>query len=196
MNFSSRIRLGVLAGIAAVTLGAGSALAASINDVNVLMKTSHGDIQLRLDAKAAPVTVANFVKYAKSGFFDNLIFHRVIDGFMIQGGGFDENMRQKDAQAPIVNEARNGLSNRRGTIAMARTSEPHSASSQFFINLVDNDFLDAKNARDGWGYAVFGRVVKGMNVVDKIGSVRTTIKRGHSDVPVETVKIQSVTVMP
>lgn len=196
MNFSSRIRLGVLAGIAAVTLGAGSALAASINDVNVLMKTSHGDIQLRLDAKAAPVTVANFVKYAKSGFFDNLIFHRVIDGFMIQGGGFDENMRQKDAQAPIVNEARNGLSNRRGTIAMARTSEPHSASSQFFINLVDNDFLDAKNARDGWGYAVFGRVVKGMNVVDKIGSVRTTIKRGHRDVPVETVKIQSVTVMP
>ena len=196
MNFSSRIRLGVLAGIAAVTLGAGSALAASINDVNVLMKTSHGDIQLRLDAKAAPVTVANFVKYAKSGFFDNLIFHRVIDGFMIQGGGFDENMRQKDAQAPIVNEARNGLSNRRGTIAMARTSEPHSASSQFFINLVDNDFLDAKNARDGWGYAVFGRVVKGMNVVDKIGSVRTTIKRGHSDVPVDTVKIQSVTVMP
>ena len=196
MNFSSRIRLGVLAGIAAVTLGAGSALAASINDVNVLMKTSHGDIQLRLDAKAAPVTVANFVKYAKSGFFDNLIFHRVIDGFMIQGGGFDENMRQKDAQAPIVNEARNGLSNRRGTIAMARTSEPHSASSQFFINLVDNDFLDTKNARDGWGYAVFGRVVKGMNVVDKIGSVRTTIKRGHSDVPVDTVKIQSVTVMP
>ena len=196
MNFSSRIRLGVLAGIAAVTLGAGSALAASINDVNVLMKTSHGDIQLRLDAKAAPVTVANFVKYAKSGFFDNLIFHRVIDGFMIQGGGFDENMRQKEADAPIVNEARNGLSNRRGTIAMARTSEPHSASSQFFINLVDNDFLDAKNARDGWGYAVFGRVVKGMNVVDKIGSVRTTIKRGHSDVPVDTVKIQSVTVMP
>jgi cyclophilin family peptidyl-prolyl cis-trans isomerase len=196
MNFPSRIRLGVLAGIAAVTLGAGSALAASIYDVNVLMKTSHGDIQLRLDAKAAPVTVANFVKYAKSGFFDNLIFHRVIDGFMIQGGGFDENMRQKDTQAPIVNEARNGLSNRRGTIAMARTSEPHSASSQFFINLVDNDFLDAKNARDGWGYAVFGRVVKGMNVVDKIGSVRTTIKRGHSDVPVDTVKIQSVTVMP
>lgn len=196
MNFSSRIRLGVLAGIAAVTLGTGSALAASINDVKVLMKTSHGDIQLRLDAKAAPVTVANFVKYAKSGFFDNLIFHRVIDGFMIQGGGFDENMRQKDTQAPIVNEARNGLSNRRGTIAMARTSEPHSASSQFFINLVDNDFLDAKNARDGWGYAVFGRVVKGMNVVDKIGSVRTTIKRGHSDVPVDTVKIQSVTVMP
>ena len=196
MNFSSRIRLGVLAGIAAVTLGAGSALAASINDVNVLMKTSHGDIQLRLDAKAAPVTVANFVKYAKSGFFDNLIFHRVIDGFMIQGGGFDEKMRQKDAQAPIVNEARNGLSNRRGTIAMARTSEPHSASSQFFINLVDNDFLDAKNARDGWGYAVFGRVVKGMNVVDKIGAVPTTIKSGHRDVPVETVKIQSVTVMP
>lgn len=196
MTFSSRIRLGLLAAIAACSMGVGSAFAAQINDVNVLMKTSLGDIQLRLDAKAAPVTVANFVDYAKRGFYNDLIFHRVIDGFMIQGGGFDADMNQKKTSAAIVNEARNGLSNRRGTIAMARTSEPHSASSQFFINLVDNDFLDAKNARDGWGYAVFGRVVKGMDVVDKIGAVRTTMKAGHGDVPVESIKIHSVTLLP
>lgn len=196
MKFSTRIRLPLMAALGALTLGAGTVCAAPVNDVNVSMKTSMGEIQLRLDANAAPITVKNFVEYAKSGHYDGLVFHRVIDGFMIQGGGMDENMNDKATRDPIVNEARNGLSNKRGTIAMARTMQPHSATSQFFINLQNNDFLDARNARDGWGYTVFGRVVKGMDVVDKIGSVRTTTKRGHGDVPVTPVKIESVKILP
>ena len=154
--------------------------------------TNLGSFDLELDAKAAPKTVANFERYVKEGFYNGTLFHRVIDGFMIQGGGFTPDMKQKKTNAPIVNEAANGLSNRRGTIAMARTGEPHSATSQFYINVADNTFLDAREARDGWGYAVFGRVTRGMAVVDKIAQTRTGVKAGMGDVPVSTVTIKSV----
>ena len=148
---------------------------------------------MQLDAQRAPITVANFIAYADEGFYDGTIFHRVIDGFMVQGGGFTPDMKQKRAtHGSIVNEARGGLLNKRGTIAMARTSEPHSATCQWFVNTVDNDFLYAKNARDGWGYAVFGRVIRGMDVIDKISAVKTGSRRGMNDVPLETVKILSV----
>ena len=131
--------------------------------------------------------------YADEGFYDGTIFHRVIDGFMVQGGGFTPDLKQKRATHPaIVNEARGGLPNQRGTIAMARTNEPHSATCQWFVNTVDNDFLDAKNARDGWGYTVFGRVIRGMDVIDKISSVKTGTRMGMRDVPTQTVKILSV----
>ena len=154
--------------------------------------TSKGVFEVELDAKAAPKTVENFKNYVKEGFYDGTIFHRVIDGFMIQGGGFTPDMKQKETHDPIENEAANGLSNRRGTIAMARTGEPHSATSQFYINVADNTFLDAREARDGWGYAVFGRVTRGMAVVDKIAQTRTGVKAGMGDVPVSTVTIKSV----
>ena len=154
--------------------------------------TSKGTFEVELNEKAAPKTVENFKNYVKEGFYDGTIFHRVIDGFMIQGGGFTPDMKQKKTNAPIVNEAANGLSNRRGTIAMARTGEPHSATSQFYINVADNTFLDAREARDGWGYAVFGRVTRGMAVVDKIAQTRTGVKAGMGDVPVSTVTIKSV----
>ena len=154
--------------------------------------TNLGSFDLELDAKAAPKTVANFERYVKEGFYNGTLFHRVIDGFMIQGGGFTPDMKQKKTNAPIVNEAANGLSNRRGTIAMARTGEPHSATSQFYINVADNTFLDAREARDGWGYAVFGRVTRGMAVVDKIAQTRTGVKAGMGDVPLSTVTIKSV----
>ena len=160
----------------------------------VIIKTSLGDIQVKLVADKAPLTVANFLAYVDAGFYNGTIFHRVIDGFMIQGGGFDANMRQKETRAPIKNEAANGLQNKRGTIAMARTMVVDSATAQFFINVKDNGFLDFRAPNpQGFGYCVFGEVVAGMDVVDKIKSVRTTTKAGMGDVPLETVEIISVT---
>jgi peptidyl-prolyl cis-trans isomerase B (cyclophilin B) len=161
----------------------------------ITLHTNVGDITIELDTTNTPVTADNFLNYAKSGFYDGTIFHRVIDGFMIQGGGFDANMQQKQAEAPIQNEAKNGKTNKKGTIAMARTSDPHSASAQFFINVVDNDFLNYKNESvNGWGYCVFGSVTKGMDIVDKIKKVATTTRKGHQNVPVENVVIEKVTV--
>ena len=160
----------------------------------VIIKTSLGDIQVKLAADKAPLTVANFLAYVDAGFYNGTIFHRVIDGFMIQGGGFDANMRQKETRAPIKNEAANGLQNKRGTIAMARTMVVDSATAQFFINVKDNGFLDFRAPNpQGFGYCVFGEVVAGMDVVDKIKSVRTTTKAGMGDVPLESVEIISVT---
>ncbi|MDR1646965.1 MAG: peptidyl-prolyl cis-trans isomerase [Zoogloeaceae bacterium] len=158
---------------------------------SVEIVTSKGRIVIALDAEKAPKTVENFLAYAKAGFYDGTIFHRVISGFMIQGGGFTPEMAQKAPRDPIENEAKNGLRNRRGAIAMARTSNPHSATSQFFINLVDNASLDYPSP-DGWGYAVFGEVIEGMSVIDKIAQVATGRKNGHADVPIEPVRIQSV----
>jgi peptidyl-prolyl cis-trans isomerase B (cyclophilin B) len=157
----------------------------------VKLSTNFGDITLELNADKAPITVANFLQYVENGFYDGVIFHRVIDGFMVQGGGFDANMKQKATKDEIKNEADNGLTNDKYTIAMARTSVPDSASSQFFINVGDNNFLNhtGKNA-SGWGYCVFGKVVEGMDVVDKIRAVKTTSKSGHQDVPVEPVIIE------
>ena len=157
----------------------------------VKLTTNFGDITLELNTEKAPITVANFLQYVESGYYDGVIFHRVIDGFMIQGGGFDANMKQKASKAEIKNEADNGLGNDKYTVAMARTSIPDSASSQFFINVGDNNSLNhtAKNA-SGWGYCVFGKVVAGMDVVDKIRAVKTTSKAGHRDVPVESVIIE------
>ena len=162
----------------------------------IRMQTNHGAIVLELDAQKAPKTVANFLAYAKEGFYDGTIFHRVIAGFMIQGGGFSPGMKQKPTRATIENEAVNGLRNNRGTIAMARTNDPHSASSQFFINLVDSDFLNftAPTPR-GWGYCVFGRVVEGMDVVDKIKAAATGTRAGHQDVPVDDIVIERVEVV-
>ena len=156
----------------------------------VVLHTNHGDIKLALDAERAPATVANFLQYVRDGHFDNTIFHRVIDGFMIQGGGFEPGMRQKPTRAPIKNEADNGLPNARYSIAMARTSDPHSASAQFFINVADNAFLNHKapNAQ-GWGYCVFGKVAAGFDIVDSIKGVRTGSRGGHQDVPAEDVVI-------
>ena len=159
------------------------------------IETSKGTITLELDGEKAPATVANFAEYARSGFYDGTIFHRVIDGFMIQGGGFTKGMNQKETRAPIRNEAMNGLKNARGTIAMARTMVVDSATSQFFINLVDNGFLDFRNPTpQGFGYAVFGKVTKGMEVVDKIAKVPTGNRGMHQDVPVKPVVIKKVTV--
>ncbi|MEW6164795.1 MAG: peptidylprolyl isomerase [Pseudomonadota bacterium] len=156
----------------------------------VELKTSHGAIVLELDAAKAPKTVENFLQYVRDGFYDGTVFHRVIDGFMIQGGGFTSDLKQKDTRAPIANEAKNGLRNTIGSIAMARTADPHSASAQFFINLVDNAPLDYPS-RDGWGYAVFGRVVQGLDVVRKIGKVATGNAGFHQNVPVTPVVIES-----
>jgi cyclophilin family peptidyl-prolyl cis-trans isomerase len=163
--------------------------------VNVTLETSLGTIQLELDADKAPLSTANFVQYAKSGFYDGLTFHRVIKGFMIQGGGYDKDYNEKGGKKPpIQNEAKNGLKNLRGTIAMARTGDPHSASSQFFINHADNAFLDFPS-RDGWGYAVFGKVTGGMDVVDKIANAQTgPIPPFGRDVPVQPILIKSAKV--
>jgi peptidyl-prolyl cis-trans isomerase B (cyclophilin B) len=160
----------------------------------VVMDTSHGAIKIELDADKAPETVKNFLQYTTDKHFDGLVFHRVIGNFMIQGGGFEPGMKQRKTRAPIKNESSNGLSNRRGTIAMARTSDPNSASSQFFINVVDNAGLDKSQAGDGHGYCVFGKVTEGMDVVDKIKSVKTGSKMGHGDVPMQDVLINSVKV--
>jgi cyclophilin family peptidyl-prolyl cis-trans isomerase len=159
----------------------------------ITLQTSLGDIQLELDAEKAPVTVANFLSYVEAGHYDGTVFHRVIGGFMIQGGGFTPEMQQKQTGKPIRNEAKNGLANARGTIAMARTSVVDSATAQFFINLVDNEFLNHRSERD-YGYAVFGRVVGGMDVVDRIAGVPTGSRAGHGDVPQEPVVIRRAVV--
>ena len=158
----------------------------------VKLETSMGDIVIELDRQAAPVTTANFLEYTAEGFYDGTIFHRVIRGFMIQGGGFTTKMVQKETRDPIVNEAKNGLSNKRGTIAMARQNDPDSATCQFFINHGDNTPLDTV----GGGYAVFGKVIEGMDVVDAIAAVKTTTRNGYDDVPVEPVIIKSATIAP
>ena len=164
--------------------------------MNVRLETTHGAIVLSLDAEKAPRTVENFVQYVRDGFYDDTLFHRVIDGFMVQGGGFAAGMQQKRTRAPIPNEADNGLRNQRGAIAMARTPDPHSATAQFFINVADNVFLDFKAKTDaGWGYCVFGRVTEGMDVVDRIKGVATTSRAGHRDVPAEDVVIDRASVL-
>jgi len=162
----------------------------------VKLTTNFGDITLELNAEKAPITVANFLSYVEKGFYDGVIFHRVINDFMIQGGGFDVEMKQKPTDAPIKNEADNGLSNYKYTIAMARTMVPDSASAQFFINVKDNDFLNfSAPTTQGWGYCVFGKVVEGMDVVDKIKAVKTASRGGHQDVPVEPVVIEKAVVV-
>ena len=162
----------------------------------IKLHTKHGVITLELDAAKAPDTVANFTQYVKDGHYTNTIFHRVIDGFMIQGGGFEPGMKQKPTREPVQNEANNGLKNNLYTVAMARTSAPHSASAQFFINVGDNDFLNhTAPTPQGWGYCVFGKVVDGTDVVDKIRKVKTGSKGGHQDVPVEDVVIEKAEVL-
>lgn len=161
----------------------------------ITLHTNKGDIELELDTTHTPKTAENFLQYAKSGFYDGVIFHRVIKNFMVQGGGFDQNMQQKKTLAPIENEADKGGKNLRGTIAMARTADPHSASAQFFINTVDNGFLDHKGKHPNtWGYCVFGHVTKGMDVVDRIQAVSTGSFGGHQDVPHEPIVIEKVTI--
>jgi peptidyl-prolyl cis-trans isomerase B (cyclophilin B) len=161
----------------------------------VTLQTNYGDITLELDHEKTPKTVENFLAYAKRGFYDGTIFHRVINGFMVQGGGFEVGMKQKSTDAQIENEADKGGSNVIGTIAMARTSAPHSATAQFFINVADNKFLDHKNKSEaGWGYCVFGKVTAGMDVVNKIKAVKTTSRSGHQDVPVDDIVITKVIV--
>jgi peptidyl-prolyl cis-trans isomerase B (cyclophilin B) len=163
----------------------------------VILHTSHGDIALELDAENAPKTVENMLQYVRDGHYDNTIFHRVIDGFMIQGGGMEPGMKQKPTRAPIANEAGNGLKNKKYTIAMARTNEPHSATAQFFINVADNDFLDYKGpSPQGWGYCVFGHVASGQEVVDRIKKVTTGNSGFHQNVPTEDVIIHSAEEVP
>ena len=163
---------------------------------HILMTTTLGPMTLELDTDSAPKTVENFLSYVSNGFYDGTIFHRVIDNFMVQGGGFTADMEQKATQAPIDNEANNGLKNARGTIAMARTQDPHSATAQFFINVQDNDFLNHTGENmQGWGYTVFGKVTDGEDVLDKIRCVQTGSQAGHQDVPVEPIIIESVTVI-
>lgn len=159
--------------------------------VNVVIETSSGNIQLELDQDKAPATVANFLQYADDGYYNDTIFHRVINNFMIQGGGLTADMNKKDTREPVKNEAKNGLKNVRGSIAMARTNDPHSATAQFFINHKDNTNLDYPSF-DGWGYTVFGKVSSGMDVVDAIANLPTTVKQGRKDVPVETITIKSI----
>ncbi|WP_417224476.1 peptidylprolyl isomerase [Amphritea sp.] len=162
----------------------------------IVLHTNFGDITIELDYDKAPKSAENFENYVKDGFYDGVIFHRVIDGFMIQGGGFEPGMASKETNGSIENEADNGLQNKRGTLAMARTMDPHSASAQFFINVSDNTFLDhTAKTTEGWGYAVFGKVAEGMDVVDKIKSVSTTFRGGHQDVPAEDVIITSAEVV-
>jgi peptidyl-prolyl cis-trans isomerase B (cyclophilin B) len=181
------------AAVLILMLGMPLSAAADQSAPRVRIETSMGNITVELDPQAAPKTVANFLQYVRDGFYDNTIFHRVIKSFMIQGGGFTPQMKEKTTRPPIVNEADNGLKNDEGTIAMARTPVPHSATSQFFINAKNNDFLNfkAKNMRD-WGYCVFGRVVDGMNVVKAIENVKTTTKFRSADVPVEPVIINKI----
>ncbi|MCG8317473.1 MAG: peptidyl-prolyl cis-trans isomerase [Pseudomonadales bacterium] len=162
----------------------------------IILHTNFGDIKLELYPEKAPDTVKNFVEYVESGHYNGTIFHRVINGFMIQGGGFDKDMKQKPTNAPVKNEANNGLKNESGTVAMARTQDPHSASAQFFINVSDNDFLNfSAETTQGWGYAVFGKVSDGMDVVEKIKAVKTTNHGFYENVPVEPVVIESAEVV-
>lgn len=161
----------------------------------ITLHTNYGDIAIELDSENTPKTAANFLKHAQSGYYDDTIFHRVIDGFMVQGGGMTADMQEKVKQTPIENEADKGAVNKRGSVAMARTSDPHSASTQFFINVNDNNFLNFKDKSvNGWGYCVFGQVVQGMDVVDKIKKTPTGSRSGHQDVPLENVIIEKVTV--
>jgi len=182
--------------LAALALGAlcllpmADADAADKDHPVVVLDTSMGPITIELDRAKAPISVDNFLKYVDAGFYDGTIFHRVIPGFMVQGGGMTEDLAEKRTNAAIKNESDNGLKNRRGTLAMARTPAPNSATAQFFINLKDNGFLDRENAQDGVGYAVFGRVTDGMDTVDKIAGVRTTSKGPHEGVPVQAVTIK------
>lgn len=162
----------------------------------VKLQTNHGDIKIQLNAEKAPNTVKNFIQYVESGFYDGTIFHRVIENFMIQGGGFSEDFKQKTTEKPIKNEANNGLKNTKGSVAMARTGDPHSATAQFFINTVDNDFLNFRGEIDSeWGYAVFGEVIEGMDVVEKIRKVSTTMRGPHQDVPAENVMLEKAEVV-
>ncbi|MGK5042576.1 peptidylprolyl isomerase [Janthinobacterium sp. GB1R12] len=183
---------------AGLTLGSAVVAAAPATALDptphVALKTSMGEIVLELDQEKAPKSVANFLQYVKSGYYKGTVFHRVIDGFMIQGGGFDKNMKQKATKAPIQNEAQNGLQNVTYSIAMARTGDPHSATAQFFINVGDNGALDYPG-RDGFGYTVFGKVIKGMDVVDKIKAVPVADKGPHQNVPVTPVVIESATLL-
>ncbi|MEX0902089.1 MAG: peptidylprolyl isomerase [Pseudohongiellaceae bacterium] len=161
----------------------------------IVFNTSHGTFTVELDFDKAPKSAENFARYAREGFYDGTIFHRVIEGFMIQGGGFEPGMKQKTTAAPIENEADNGLSNLSGTLAMARTADPHSATAQFFINVADNLFLDHRDkSSQGWGYAVFGRVTDGMDVIEKIKKSPTGSAAGHQDVPVEDIVVESTEV--
>ncbi|MVW71561.1 peptidylprolyl isomerase [Bordetella sp. 02P26C-1] len=162
----------------------------------VKLQTNQGDIVITLDAEKAPKTVENFLSYVKNGFYNGTIFHRVIDGFMIQGGGFEPGLKQKPTQAPIENEANNGLKNDKYTLAMARTSDPHSATAQFFVNVADNDFLNfTAPTPNGWGYAVFGKVTEGTDVVDKIKGVKTGNSGFHQNVPTEDVIIEKAEIV-
>ena len=162
----------------------------------VKLTTNHGDITLKLDAEKAPKTVANFLQYVRDGHYDNTVFHRVIDGFMIQGGGMEPGMKQKPTRAPIANEANNGLKNEPGTLAMARTMAPHSATAQFFINVANNEFLNHRGqSMQGWGYAVFGRVTQGMDVVERIAKTPTTTRGMYQDMPVSAVVIEKAVVL-
>ena len=198
MSFNKFINSRAAAFLSAVILvlaSIGVATANSGDKVMVEMHTSKGLITLELDAEKAPVTVANFIEYVNSGHFDGTIFHRVIPGFVIQGGGLESGMKEKPTQAPIENEADNGLKNVTGSICMARTNDPHSATSQFFINLKDNQFLDhSEKSPQGWGYAVFGQVTDGMDVVEAIAAVQTGNAGFHQDVPVEDIVVEKVTI--
>ena len=159
--------------------------------MSVVLHTNHGDIKIELDAENAPASTANFLQYVREGHYDNTLFHRVIPGFMIQGGGMEPGMKQKPTRAPVANEATNGLKNKEYTVAMARTSEPHSATAQFFINVADNDFLDYTSpSTNGWGYCVFGKVVGGKDIVDKIKGMPTASAGSHQNVPKEDVVIR------
>jgi peptidyl-prolyl cis-trans isomerase A (cyclophilin A) len=183
----SRVSASVLVGVSAALLSVG------IQAQTVRLSTSQGDIVVQLDKAKAPKTVDNFVEYVKSGHYNGTIFHRVIDGFMVQGGGMTADMKEKPTRAPIPLESRNGLNNARGTLAMARTNDPNSATAQFFINLKDNGFLDAAQSPDGNGYAVFGKVISGMDVVEKIRKVPTGQKGMHGDVPLQPITINKAT---
>lgn len=178
----------------AFALLASSALSALAANPMVELKTTQGDIVVEVFTDKAPKSADNFIRYVKDGFYNGTVFHRVIDGFMVQGGGFDADMKQKSTRAPIENEAKNGLRNEAGTLAMARTADPHSASSQFFINLVPNTALDYPS-RDGWGYAVFGKVVKGLDVVETIAKLPKANRGFHQNVPVEAVIVNSARVL-
>ena len=191
MKIKTIVILGAL--VALVTAGAGMAVAAN---PKVEMETSKGKFVIELFPEKAPETVKNFLNYVEAKYYDGTIFHRVIPNFMIQGGGFTADMKQKSAGAPIENEADNGLKNDRGTIAMARTGDPHSATAQFFINSVNNDFLNHKSkTQQGWGYVVFGKVIAGMDVIDAISAVKTVTRGRFRDVPAETIEINSAKVL-
>ena len=194
MQFRTRLLLAALPAVM-LAAGASSPAAAAAGAPRVELDTTMGKIVVQLSPDRAPITVKNFLTYVKEGHYNGTIFHRVISGFMIQGGGYTPAMQEKPTHEPIPLEARGGLRNDRYTIAMARTNQPHSATCQWFVNTVDNDFLNADQAQDGQGYAVFGQVVSGMNVVDKIAAVKTGAKAGMSDVPLEPVVIKSAKIL-